>query len=296
MFYHHDQQDCATRWGSKQKMVQRLLEQESAVRRIQAADPKCISKMNWSDKDVLTAMNAALKPVSDFTDAFSGETYVTISSIIPALSYMKNKALCSNEGDVQLTKDLKEGMLKRLEAKYDKALVIELMRTATFIDPRYRGTHFDADVLDDVVRNVEQGAVALAREMEREAGAGEGGRATEAAQPPPPPKKKKTSLGSLLGSAAAVVPKSTEELVACELAIYKQEAVLAADGDPLDWWKKNEPRYPLLANVARKYLCICATSTASERVFSTAGQVVSSRRSLLKPAKVDMLVFLAKNL
>ena len=72
--------------------------------------------------------------------------------------------------------------------------------------------------------------------------------------------------------------------------------MLGAEEDPLHWWKNNEPRYPLLANVARKYLCICATSTASERVFSTAGQVVSSRRSLLKPAKVDMLVFLAKNL
>ena len=69
--------------------------------------------MNWSDKDVLTAMNVALEPLSDFTDAFSGETDVTISSIIPALNYMRNEAPCAKEGDVQLTKDLKERMLKR---------------------------------------------------------------------------------------------------------------------------------------------------------------------------------------
>lgn len=203
-------------------MVQRLLEQEPAVRRVQAEDPKCISKMNRSDKDVLTAMNAALKPVSDFTDAFSGETHVSISSLIPVLNYTRDQALCVKEGDVQLTKDLKQGMLTRLAAKYDKALVKEWMRTATFIDPRYRGTHFDADEFDEVVRKVEEEAVALAREMEQEAGE-EGREAAAAAapqQPPPPPKKEKTSLGSLLSSVAAVVPKSTEEKVAGELAVY----------------------------------------------------------------------------
>ncbi len=46
----------------------------------------------------------------------------------------------------------------------------------------------------------------------------------------------------------------------------------------------------------RKYLCVCATSTPSERVFSTAGKVVGPQRALLKPDKVNMLVFLAKNL
>ena len=66
--------------------------------------------------------------------------------------------------------------------------------------------------------------------------------------------------------------------------------------DPLAWWKNNAVRFPLLSVLAKKYLCVCATSTASERVFSTAGNVVTSTRNLLKPEKVDMLVFLAKNL
>ena len=34
----------------------------------------------------------------------------------------------------------------------------------------------------------------------------------------------------------------------------------------------------------------------SERIFSIAGQIVSDRRSALKPDRVDKLVFLARNL
>ena len=52
----------------------------------------------------------------------------------------------------------------------------------------------------------------------------------------------------------------------------------------------------MLAALAKKYLCIPASSSASESVFSTSGNIVSKMRSCLKPLKVDELVFLAHNL
>ncbi len=44
-----------------------------------------------------------------------------------------------------------------------------------------------------------------------------------------------------------------------------------------------------------KYLCIPATSCAIERVFSKAGEIVSAKRSKLKPKHVNNLIFLNKN-
>ena len=37
-----------------------------------------------------------------------------------------------------------------------------------------------------------------------------------------------------------------------------------AFNDPLKWWKENGAKYPYVANIARKYLAIPATSAPSE--------------------------------
>ena len=62
-------------------------------------------------------------------------------------------------------------------------------------------------------------------------------------------------------------------------------------GSVLEWWKSHQTEFPLLANLAKTYLCIPGTSVPSERVFSTAGDIVRSERSVLSPEHVDQLVF-----
>lgn len=76
---------------------------------------------------------------------------------------------------------------------------------------------------------------------------------------------------------------------------YLAEPQLRFDLNPFEWWKMREIKYPAIAPLARKYLAIPATSVSSERCFSTAGNVVTSKRSCLLPENVDMLVFLYQN-
>ena len=71
---------------------------------------------------------------------------------------------------------------------------------------------------------------------------------------------------------------------------------LDVDSCPLDWWRRNDSRFPIVAQLAKRYLCVPATSVPSESVFSIPGMVVSQKRSYLKPENVDMLIFLNKNL
>ena len=77
---------------------------------------------------------------------------------------------------------------------------------------------------------------------------------------------------------------------------YLEAPSLSLDGDPLDWWRSHESAFPTLAKLAKRYLCIPGTSVAAERVFSTAGDIVTAHRSRLSPKHVDQLIFLHKNL
>lgn len=62
--------------------------------------------------------------------------------------------------------------------------------------------------------------------------------------------------------------------------------------NPLDWWRQNAHLFPTVAYLARKYLCIPATSAPSERVFSHAGLTIANARANLLPENAAGAVFL----
>ena len=68
-----------------------------------------------------------------------------------------------------------------------------------------------------------------------------------------------------------------------------------ADGDVLLWWRRHSASLPVLSALARHILAIPAASSKSERVFSCAGNTVTTRRTRLDADKVEMLVILKQN-
>ena len=70
----------------------------------------------------------------------------------------------------------------------------------------------------------------------------------------------------------------------------------SSDMDPLSYWKLKRKVFPNLAKLARKYLGPPATSVASERLFSCSGNICSDKRSRLLPERLELLVYLSKNL
>ncbi|KAM4590974.1 E3 SUMO-protein ligase ZBED1-like [Odontesthes bonariensis] len=281
--------DCPTRWGSKQRMVERVLEQTTAIQRVLVNDRRHQHLIpSWQDIAVLQSVNAALKPAAEFTDLLSGEAYVTVSSIKPVLKLLTEDVLKPSDDDTTLTADIKRKMCSVLDNKYSPILH-KLLEKACLLDPRYRGKHFDW----------EEAKCALIDEMLSMGDGGSGaspavGISVEQTAMPPPAKKR--TLGDLLKAqvtTSAAVPMRIR--ADSELTHYLQEEPLDSNADPLAWWREKQFRFPLLSKIARKYMCICATSAPSERVFSTAGSIVTHLRSSLKPEKVNMLVFLARN-
>lgn len=80
-----------------------------------------------------------------------------------------------------------------------------------------------------------------------------------------------------------------------QIQLYLCEPQIDINMDPFQWWKSHEKKFPHLARLAKKYLCIPATSVASERIFSAAGNIVSSQRSCLASENVSTSVFVFQN-
>eukprot|EP01103_Thecamoeba_quadrilineata_P000003 TRINITY_DN0_c0_g1_i3.p1 TRINITY_DN0_c0_g1~~TRINITY_DN0_c0_g1_i3.p1 ORF type:complete len:638 (+),score=44.70 TRINITY_DN0_c0_g1_i3:46-1959(+) len=70
----------------------------------------------------------------------------------------------------------------------------------------------------------------------------------------------------------------------------------AVETNVLDWWKENQSKYSCLAILARRYLSIPSTSTPSECNWSTAGDVLTKKRSLIKSHRLNQILFLNKNM
>lgn len=80
-----------------------------------------------------------------------------------------------------------------------------------------------------------------------------------------------------------------------KLQMYKKTPPTFTSDDPAAWWWNQRMTYPLMSNMAFSYSCVRASSTPSERVFSTAGDTICAERSWILPEKADMLIFLNKN-
>jgi len=66
--------------------------------------------------------------------------------------------------------------------------------------------------------------------------------------------------------------------------------------DPLSWWKiQGALRFPHLAKLAEKYLCIPATSATSERVWSRASNILTIRRARMSDTVAESIMFTKEN-
>jgi hypothetical protein len=58
--------------------------------------------------------------------------------------------------------------------------------------------------------------------------------------------------------------------------------VVRPEVSSLIWWAERAHQFPRIAELARKWLCVTASSTPSERVFSDCGLALTAKCSRLK--------------
>ena len=90
---------------------------------------------------------------------------------------------------------------------------------------------------------------------------------------------------------------SVDEILNTEMFNYEKQFVTNTDDtkkfNPLAWWGKNSLKYPLMSKIAKSILCVPASSSETERVFSTAGKICRKDRARLHPDAVEAPVVMA---
>ena len=74
-----------------------------------------------------------------------------------------------------------------------------------------------------------------------------------------------------------------------ELSQYKASVVAPVYSTPLQYWRQQSTEFPILAQVARRVLCISASSAQSERDFSSVGHTITDARLQLSAKSVESI-------
>ena len=223
---------------------------------------------SWQNFDVMEAVVATLSPLGELTDVLSAEKNVTVSVIRPLLDRITKEILAEKESDCSLTAQMKRAIQADLQSRYTSPEILKILDVCSFLDPHFK--HLDAT--SNIARSVEDEVLSSLEEKPLPS--------QQNNQPDcPPPKKSllkkilETSESEPDNSSSKVL--SNPELVSLEIQKYTISPKADLDSCPLQRWKVQQKELPLLARLARRYLCICATSVPSERVFSTGGKVVT---------------------
>nr|XP_054593369.1 E3 SUMO-protein ligase ZBED1-like [Nothobranchius furzeri] len=315
--------NLATQKAFKVDTVARLLGKPAISAALMSRDLRRGEELNTlKDKDFCDVEDIVklMVPVKLVTISMCEDKRPTLSVISPVREKLKKTFEAADEDSVVI-REMKQAFREDLEKRYTG--LEDLFHTAAALDPRFKSLPFLTDHdAERTFANITAKATSLHNKAlatgdpihggplqttpcQTEPALGELDIRIDAPQTqhepeddlPPFKKKKISALDQLLGkdfdvrmAATSVRDKASEEVKR-----YRERASLPLEENLLQWWKEQQD-LPLLSSLAKRYLCIPATSVASERVFSTAGDIVSTKRSLLKHEHVDQLIFLKKNL
>ncbi|XP_041470438.1 E3 SUMO-protein ligase ZBED1-like [Lytechinus variegatus] len=288
-------QDVKTRWNSTHDMLTRILEQQQAICAMLLELKKQELMPTVDEFRTIEQLVELLEPVKDMTEFFSGATYATSTGVLPCI--VKLETILDNKADD--TRELlatKEAMRKKLNDCFERRYTMDTLDMCTLLDPRFKAMPFYNDAKrQQLHQKLKDQLMSLDVDGDR-----------DNAPPADPvevqPEKKARARSLFEGIYTQPQPQQDDALqpreneIRDEMSRYLLEPSKSLETNVVSWWMLNEQRFPFLAKLARKYIAIPATSVPAERLFSTAGNIVTAKRACLLPQNVRYLTFLHDNL
>jgi hypothetical protein len=274
-------QDVPTRWGSTLTMITRLLQHKEAVITNLSQHKHNLNLPSDAEWSKLEAFKQQLSPCEKASELLGGQCYVTNSVVLPIVCFLK-KEMCATDDDPGYIKKFKEGVWADLVSRMDKVSDNAYFQVATALDIRFKN-------LKSIEKSKRATVWRLIKNLMKEFNS----QKSEI----PSSKKLKYDHCFVLESDSDSENEHNSEPLADSLSLeFNLYCAVPTNPDisvnPLNFWSLNEHSYPLLSKLAKQYLSIPASSVTVERLFSSAGDLISKKRNAIDPNNANVLLCL----
>ena len=311
-------QPVKTRWNSIAKMATTILDMKDVLEHVKQTKENeapilCSLVPTEQTFTILRGMQPLLVLVKEYSNKFESE-FPNIATFMVDIYNMKEQVqrliqIADNEGAsfedldenhryaiIQLMRTFQE----RLQARLERYGSDEVYAIGAVLNPVYKGVPlFKLGLYDKIVdRMVEDHpttAEFLAQEVQTSSHITNKLSEAEIANLPAADRdiyERKQALAARMMTSSLI---DTVPPLRKELEKYQDMFSAEKNDDYLQWWKANAKHLPLLAAMARDYYALQITSSASERVFSLGGRIVTNLRSGLSPLRTSKQVFICMN-
>ena len=272
--------DTETRWGSTYELCISSHNLRAVFNALTNNPNLGLQDLKLDDFDWAKVFGIAtfLQKAHEITEIQSSKSKVTLSLIPGMYTLLKQHCEKVKNGEVQawISLECKEAanrMLNKL-LLYDDLINSDSVQMAKLLDPRFKS---DMRLMQKL-RNT------LIVDYKYGEDSGDMLRSAE---------KNKSKVLEAVFALDRADGDSTSELNGEQVNMdevtnfFQFTSIPDTSADPLDWWKAAESRFPTIAQMARDYLAIQATSVACESTFSESGQLITSRRACMSEENIE---------
>ena len=272
--------DVKTRWNSTYSMLETFLKNKAIINAIISLNKDfenySLTENQWKEIDLMCDF---LRPFYEFTVEMSGSEYPTLGMLLLFLDHLLEHLITTTQ-DTESPAWIKD-IAKEMKLKFD-LVSNNLNNSAAYLtlilDPRYKmqivPNNIDIEMAKDALLTEFNSYQIL---LERE-------KSEEETNTLPMAEKKKLGMMELI---LQKKKKSNNLQFHNEVDEYLAIPVESQIIDPCKWWGEHKMQYPILAKIAREYICIPATSVPSEQSFSKSGELISKRRNRLGDRAIE---------
>ncbi|KAK3580151.1 hypothetical protein CHS0354_013432 [Potamilus streckersoni] len=323
------QMDNDSVWSSTLDILEKFIKEERTLCAVLVASPSD-RHLIPSEKMMSEIRNLVeiLQPYKMATVHLSSAQYPsssTSSILFPVLEKLRS-SFVKSPTSIDFGQCLKSAIQEELTAYYQEETMQQFMLISSAMDPRVKSLSFLSQAKREQVFNEVKLEARNFRSRELTA---EGSEQTETAvnikreivepdevnwmnfssspatvsqahadryrMSPPAKKLKPDDFGSWLGDIVLTSDENPEQ-IDNELQRYRIERDFSLSSNPMEWWRVYSGTYPHLSCLARKYLCVPATSEPPDRVFSLTSNAIHAKWACLDSSTRNMMIFLNQNL